>query len=103
MSQAEQTKREKARKAATGAKPLWNEDGERRGILDKYDEQVSSRPVPASACFPCACRPSLAWHPGTVWRAAPPPACALPAPAPACMPSVTPHSKPGAAPPGTLL
>ena len=38
--QAEHAKREKARKAAGAAKPLWNEDGERRGILDKYDEQV---------------------------------------------------------------
>ena len=37
--QAEHAKREKARKAATNAgKPLWDEDGERRGILDKYDE-----------------------------------------------------------------
>ena len=36
--QAERTKREKARKAATNTgKPLWDEDGERRGILDKYD------------------------------------------------------------------
>ena len=39
-TQAERTKREKARKAATNAgKPLWDEDGQRRGLLDKYDEQ----------------------------------------------------------------
>ena len=38
-TQAEQKRREKARKDATSqGKPLWDEDGNKRGILDKYDE-----------------------------------------------------------------
>ncbi|GAX83291.1 hypothetical protein CEUSTIGMA_g10717.t1 [Chlamydomonas eustigma] len=37
---AEERKRKKAREAAAPkAKPLWEEDGKRRGILDKYDEE----------------------------------------------------------------
>lgn len=37
--QAEQKRREKARKDATNqGKPLFDEDGQRKGILDKYDE-----------------------------------------------------------------
>ena len=37
--QMEQKKRDKARKEATvQAKPLFDEDGRRRNILDKYDE-----------------------------------------------------------------
>lgn len=35
--QAEQRKRERARDAAAPkAKPLWEEDGKRRGMLDKW-------------------------------------------------------------------
>lgn len=38
--QAERNKREKARKAATKVgQPLFEEDGKRRSILDKYDEE----------------------------------------------------------------
>lgn len=38
--QAEERKRQKARDAAAPkAKPLWEEDGKRRGLLDKYDEE----------------------------------------------------------------
>lgn len=38
--QAERKKREKARKAATKVgQPLFEEDGKRRSILDKYDEE----------------------------------------------------------------
>jgi hypothetical protein len=38
--QAEDKKRAKARKAAgKQAKPLWEEDGKVRGLLDKYDEE----------------------------------------------------------------
>ena len=37
--QAEQKRRDKARKEATNqGKPLFDEDGTRRGILDKYDQ-----------------------------------------------------------------
>lgn len=35
----EQMAREKARRAAQKAKPLWAEDGKVRGMLDKYDEE----------------------------------------------------------------
>lgn len=39
MLKAEQKRRDKARKEANPkAKPLFDEDGNRRGILDKYDE-----------------------------------------------------------------
>ncbi len=34
-AQAEDKAREKAREAAGKAKPLWEEDGKRRGLLDK--------------------------------------------------------------------
>ncbi len=38
--QREDKDRAKARKAAgKQAKPLWQEDGKRRGLLDKYDEE----------------------------------------------------------------
>ncbi len=38
--QREDKERSKARKAAgKQAKPLWEEDGKRRGLLDKYDEE----------------------------------------------------------------
>lgn len=38
--QREDKQRAKARKAAgKQAKPLWQEDGKRRGLLDKYDEE----------------------------------------------------------------
>lgn len=38
--QREDKQRAKAFKAAgKGAKPLWEEDGVRRGLLDKYDEE----------------------------------------------------------------
>ena len=38
--QREDKERQKARKAAgKQAKPLWQEDGKRRGLLDKYDEE----------------------------------------------------------------
>ncbi len=37
--QIEQKKREKARRAAVKAKPLFEEDGKQRGMLDKYDEE----------------------------------------------------------------
>ena len=40
LMQAERKKREKARKAATKVgQPLFEEDGKRRSILDKYDEE----------------------------------------------------------------
>lgn len=35
----EQKKRAKARKAAQKEKPLFEEDGAKRGLLDKYDEE----------------------------------------------------------------
>ncbi|CAL8462106.1 g1637 [Coccomyxa elongata] len=35
----EQKKREKARRAAVKQKPLFEEDGKQRGMLDKYDEE----------------------------------------------------------------
>lgn len=35
----EQKKRAKARKAAQKEKPLFEEDGTKRGLLDKYDEE----------------------------------------------------------------
>ena len=38
--QREDKERSKARKASgKQAKPLWEEDGKRRGLLDKYDEE----------------------------------------------------------------
>jgi U4/U6.U5 tri-snRNP-associated protein 1 len=38
--QAQEAARAKARRAASkGAKPLWQEDGRVRGLLDKYDEE----------------------------------------------------------------
>jgi hypothetical protein len=38
--QREDKERAKARRAAgKQAKPLWEEDGKRRGLLDKYDEE----------------------------------------------------------------
>lgn len=40
MPQREDKERVKARKAAgKQAKPLWEEDGKRRSLLDKYDEE----------------------------------------------------------------
>ena len=39
-AQREQKDRDKAwRAAGKQAKPLWEEDGRRRGLLDKYDEE----------------------------------------------------------------
>lgn len=38
--QREDKQRAKVRKASgKQAKPLWEEDGKRRGLLDKYDEE----------------------------------------------------------------
>lgn len=40
LPQREDKERAKARRAAgKQAKPLWEEDGKRRGLLDKYDEE----------------------------------------------------------------
>ena len=47
--QREDKSRAKARKAAgKGAKPLWEEDGKRRGLLDKYDEEEEEQMMQAS-------------------------------------------------------
>jgi hypothetical protein len=43
LLQMEERKREKAREA-NRAKPLWEEDGKRRGLLDKW--------VGGRSCFP---------------------------------------------------
>lgn len=53
--QREDKERAKARKAAgKQAKPLWQEDGKRRGLLDKYDEEEEQMmEVGRPTCFYC--------------------------------------------------
>ena len=47
--QAEHKGRDKARRAAQKAKPLFEEDGKKRGVLDKYDEEEAEEAMQIDA------------------------------------------------------
>ena len=47
--QAEHKGRDKARRAAQKARPLFEEDGKKRSVLDKYDEEEAEEAMQIDA------------------------------------------------------